>query len=112
MATDPDSILSVTTTVGADEDARRLAGAALERRLAACVQVDRIESHYRWDGALQAAAEWRLTFKTTAARLPALRELLRQEHPYDLPQLTWHACDASPGYAAWVRQEVAGLTDD
>ena len=101
-------VLGVLTTVGNEGDARRLATAAVERRLAACVQVERIESHYRWDGAVQAEAEWRLAFKTSAAALDALLGWLRSEHPYELPQLLWQAWDASPEYAAWVRAETAG----
>lgn len=99
-------VLSLTTTVGADEDARRLAAALLEQRLAACVQIDRLESHYRWDGALNAEPEIRLTIKSAPARLPALQAFLADHHPYRLPQMLWQVMEASPAYAAWVRQEV------
>lgn len=46
-------LIAVTTTVASAEDARRLAQAVLEQRLAACAQVEAVVSHYRWDGALQ-----------------------------------------------------------
>lgn len=99
-------ILALTTTVGTEDDARRLARALLERRLAACVQLDRLESHYRWEGSACAEAEWRLTVKTLPERLDPLRTFLGAEHPYRLPQLVWQRLDASPEYAAWVRAEV------
>jgi periplasmic divalent cation tolerance protein len=102
------TVYSVLTTVGDEAQARRLAGAAVERRLAACAQVERIESHYRWDGALHAEPEWRLVFKTSAGALDGLLAWLRGAHPYELPQLLWQAWDASPGYAAWVRAETCG----
>jgi hypothetical protein len=38
---------AVTTTVASAEDAQRLAQAVLEHRLAACVQVEAVVSHYR-----------------------------------------------------------------
>ncbi|MCA9152655.1 MAG: divalent cation tolerance protein CutA, partial [Planctomycetales bacterium] len=45
----PSTIMLVMTTVGALEDAQRVGRAAIERRVAACVQVNEIQSIYRWD---------------------------------------------------------------
>ncbi|MCD6078155.1 MAG: periplasmic divalent cation tolerance protein-like protein [Ramlibacter sp.] len=46
-------ILSVTTTVGSRRDADALARVIVERRLAACVQVEEgLQSFYRWEGQL------------------------------------------------------------
>ena len=53
-----------TSWAGIHRDARRLAQAVVQARLAACVQVQSITSHYHWQGALQEAAEWRLACKT------------------------------------------------
>jgi uncharacterized protein involved in tolerance to divalent cations len=59
-----ETLSAVTTTVGTAEDARRLAQAVLVQRLAACVQIEAITSHYRWEGALHEDGEWRLVCKT------------------------------------------------
>ena len=99
---------AVTTTVATDADARRLAQAVLAQHLAACVQVEPITSHYRWQGMLHEEGEWRLLCKTTAAAVPALLALLREQHPYDLPQLVVQRLHASPDYADWVEQEAQG----
>jgi periplasmic divalent cation tolerance protein len=101
-------ILSLATTVATLDDARRLARALLDQRLAACVQIDPgVESRYRWEGALCAEPEVRLTVKSLPDRLPALQDFFGREHPYQLPQLLWHVDESSPAYAAWVRQEVS-----
>lgn len=97
---------AVSTTVATADDARRLARAVLARRLAACVQVEPIISHYRWQGALHEEGEQRLVCKTTAAAVPALLALLREEHPYELPQLVVQPLQATKDYADWVRQET------
>ncbi len=100
-------ILSVTTTVGTQADAARLAEGLVLERLAACVQVEAaVVSHYRWRGALAADPEFRLSAKTLPAQLPALRQWLIDHHPYELPQLTWAAVQADPAYAAWVASEL------
>lgn len=97
---------AVSTTVATADDARRLARAVLARRLAACVQVEPITSHYRWQGALHEEGEQRLVCKTTAAAVPALLALLREEHPYELPQFVVQPLQATKDYADWVRQET------
>ncbi len=100
-------ILSLTTTVGSADDARRLAQALIERRLAACVQLEEgVQSHYRWQGRTCAEPEARLTVKTLPSQLPALQAFFAEHHPFELPQLLWQTMQASPAYAAWVKQEV------
>jgi periplasmic divalent cation tolerance protein len=100
-------LLAVCTTVGQPEDARRIATAAIERALAACVHIDAIESVYRWQGALQHESEQRLMSKTTEAAAPALRALILEMHPYELPApYTLEVSEASPACAEWVAQQT------
>ena len=102
----PAQVLSLTTTVASEDDGRRLARALVDARLAACVQLDRLESHYRWQGTVHAEPEVRLTVKSVPERLAALQDFLAQQHPYELPQVLWQVLEASPAYADWVRAEV------
>ena len=102
----PPELSLVTTTVATPADARRLAQAVLQARLAACVQVQAITSHYRWQGALHQEPEQRLDCKTTAQAVPALLALLRAQHPYDLPELLVQPLQASADYTQWVAQEL------
>ncbi|MGX5661733.1 divalent-cation tolerance protein CutA [Diaphorobacter nitroreducens] len=99
-------IAVVTTTVGGDAAAHRLASGAVQARLAACVQVEAITSHYVWQRVQQAEAEWRLVCKTLLSAAPALREWLRAQHPYEVPQLLTHAVHAEQDYVLWVAQQV------
>ena len=99
-------VCMVTTTVASEADARRLAQAVLQARLAACVQVEPITSHFRWEGALQEDREVRLACKTTPDAVPALLALLRAQHPYTLPQLVVQPLQASADYEQWVRSQV------
>lgn len=100
-------LLAVFTTVATQEQADALARAAVEARLAACVQAEAIRSSYRWQGAVACEPEVRLLFKTTRGRHAALAAWLRERHPYALPALfALPVVDASPDYAAWVRAAV------
>jgi periplasmic divalent cation tolerance protein len=100
-------LLAVCTTVGQADEARRIATAAVEQGLAACVHIDAIESVYRWQGRLQHDTEQRLMLKTTEAAAPALRALVLQMHPYELPALySFEVAEASADYANWVMEQT------
>ncbi len=93
------------------ETAERVAGAAVEAGLAACVNVlAPMRSTYRWDGAVERAGETPALFKTTAARVAALRRLIVAGHPYDTPAVLALPIDEAAshgGFLDWVRQETA-----
>ena len=56
--------LLVVTTLATREQALALGREMVERRLAACAQVSAIDSVYRWNGAVEQDAEFRLLLKT------------------------------------------------
>ena len=98
----------VLTTVGAEFDARALAHALVEARLAACVNiVPAIHSVYRWEGRVTADDEQLLVIKTADARVDALRAELFRLHPYEVPEFMVLAVDAiSDAYGAWLMGAV------
>lgn len=102
-------ILLVSTTVAERADADRLAQLLVEQRLAACAQIERIESSvYRWQGEVQAAPEWRVVFKTTEAHYAALEAALLDAHPYELPAVVAVPTHTvSVAFAEWVKGELA-----
>lgn len=103
----PRTIASLTTTVPSEDEAQALARGLVEARLAACVQVEPgLQSHYRWQGQVQAAAEVRLTVKTLPQARAAVETFVARYHPYELPQLLWQTLEASPAYADWVHEQV------
>jgi periplasmic divalent cation tolerance protein len=108
MPEDNPAIWTVTTTVGSQADALALARAIVQARLAACVQVEGgLTSVYRWEGRLCEDAEVRLTIKTLHSQLPALQELLRNHHPYSVPQFVATPAQTSAAYGEWVRAELS-----
>jgi periplasmic divalent cation tolerance protein len=98
----------ITTSVAARDEAHRIAGALIEERLAACVQVSPIESHYRWDGAVEQASELLLTIKTSAARAAAAEARILALHSYAVPELlVTPVIGGSAAYLDWIAAQVA-----
>ncbi|MFI6445173.1 divalent-cation tolerance protein CutA [Kitasatospora sp. NPDC050543] len=101
--------LAVLTTTDSAVAAAVLARSAVSARLAACAQVDGpVTSTYWWQGAVETAEEWRITFKTTAERYPALEAHVKAAHSYDTPELVATPITAgSAEYLAWLSAAVA-----
>jgi periplasmic divalent cation tolerance protein len=102
-----EEIRVVLTTVPDAAAGERLARALVEERLAACVNlVPGVRSIYRWQGAVEDAAELLLVAKTRADRCRALAARIQALHPYELPEvLELAASGGSPAYLDWVRRE-------
>ena len=98
----------VMTATGTRDDAKAIARAALQARMAACVQiVGPIESLYWWEGELEAAEEWLCLLKTSADRVDGLCETIRAHHRYDTPEITvTPIVGGSPAYLAWIEAET------
>jgi periplasmic divalent cation tolerance protein len=102
------SYYQVLTTLASREDAAALARVVLERRAAACVQVlGPIESHYWWQGEIQTEQEWLCQIKTAAEVLDRLMALVKERHPYDVPEITaTPIARGSEEYLRWVGAET------
>ncbi|MGB6006623.1 divalent-cation tolerance protein CutA [Castellaniella sp.] len=89
--------------------AKRIAHVLVEEALVACAQVGgAMTSMYLWQGHLEGCEEIPLSFKTTAAALPALHRRLCELHPYEIPEfLVLGAAAGSVAYLDWVARSVA-----
>ncbi|HJX83037.1 MAG TPA: divalent-cation tolerance protein CutA [Candidatus Angelobacter sp.] len=98
----------ILTTAGSQEEARKIAHALVERKLAACVNiVPQVESVYRWQGKVENAAEWLLIIKTSAAAFERVRDVVRELHSYELPEcIMLEIAGGSPEYLAWIGENV------
>lgn len=99
--------IQIITTTPTRDLAEQIAAALVEKRLAACVQIDGpIASTYRWQGTVERDQEWRIAAKTVEARFEQVEALIRQMHPYDVPEiLAMPVVRASSGYLEWLQKE-------
>ncbi|MFA5907262.1 MAG: divalent-cation tolerance protein CutA [Vicinamibacterales bacterium] len=102
-------LVLVWTTWPADGDADGFARTLVDERLAACVSVlPPMRSTYRWQGAVETAAERQVLIKTRAANLAALEKRVRELHPYEVPEFLVLNIDAgSPAYLSWLNDSLA-----
>jgi len=98
----------VLTTTESMIQARRIADALIEHKLAAGVNiVPHVQSIYRWKGKAEEAEEWLLWIKTTSEAFERVRDLIRELHSYELPEcLCLTVEDGSPDYLRWIEDSV------
>jgi periplasmic divalent cation tolerance protein len=103
-----DSIYLIITTVSKEEDAKRLADLAIEKNMAACVQIQaECTSIYRWQGQIETATEYPVHFKTNEANKQPLMSLIKQNHPYDVPEIICFKVDeVESDYAEWLNEQL------
>ena len=101
-------ILLVVTNMPSRESAETLARSLVEQRLAACVNIlPPCRSVYRWKGSIESADEVPVMIKTSEARDPALQAAIREQHPYELPEIVAvPLTHGLPEYLAWVFAET------
>ena len=88
------------------ETAEKISRRLVSERLAACVNiVPGVASIYEWQGKIEQTDEVLLIIKTVAERFIALSRLVKDMHPYELPELiAVSITDGLPEYLDWIQQ--------
>jgi periplasmic divalent cation tolerance protein len=97
----------VLVTCGSAAEARRIARAVVEQRLAACVNIlpGTITSIYRWKGKVETARERLLLVKTSRKRLAKLQAAVERLHSYEVPEfIALPIAAGSRPYLAWMKE--------
>ena len=99
----------ILVTCGTLAEAREIARAVVEAKIAACVNVmsNPVESIYRWKGKVEVSREYLVLIKSTARQLPELQRKVRGMHSYDVPEfLVLPVVSGSREYLRWLVESV------
>ena len=86
--------------------AETIARAIVKSRCAACAQVTaEVTSVYWWKGSMEEAQERLIILKTEASFISTIRKILKELHPYEVPELIFFPVTAgSPDYLGWLSE--------
>lgn len=109
MAIDPTNPCIVLVTAPDEVVAKKLSRSILDKKLAACVNViPGLHSMFWWQGKIDKQPEVLLIIKTLQDKLSALIAAVKQEHPYDTPEIiALPIIGGSEDYLQWLRESVA-----
>jgi len=101
--------IQVVTTTESKYDAKRIASALIENKLAACVQVvGPILSVYRWKGDIEKVQEWQCVIKSRQDLFNKIDKAIQAVHSYKTPEIIATVIsDGSEDYLKWLDEELA-----
>lgn len=107
----------VFCTVPSEEVAEKIAKIVVEKRVGACVNIiKQIRSIYFWQGKVEDDSELLLIIKTSSQAFQELKETIRQNHPYKVPEIiAIPIIEGSESYLEWIEevtQKKGGTTQE
>ncbi len=91
------------------EKAESLSKVILEKRLCACVNIlGEVASYFWWEGKIDTASESLLLIKTKSEFFNKLKEVIKKNHPYQVPEIIAFNIDKiNQEYLDWVNKETS-----
>ncbi len=104
----------VLTTCGSADEAKRIARALVESRLAACVAMTpKTQTVYHWDGAIEESEEWALTIKSRRDLFATLSAEVVRLHSYKTPELlAIPIAEGGAAYLQWMDGELGPAVEE
>ncbi len=77
----------IQTTCNFKKEAKEIAKILIEEKLAACVQISKVNSIYTWEDQLCEDKEYLLSIKTKKENYKRIQRKIKENHSYDLPEI-------------------------
>jgi len=77
----------IQTTCASQKEAKKIAKILIEKKLAACVQITKIQSVYMWKEKLCRDKERLLFIKSKRKHFKKIENEIKKNHSYDLPEI-------------------------
>ena len=99
------ALMIATTTFDDRDKALEVSRLLVDAGLAVCCQAgEKMDSFYRWEGAVKQSCEVRVTFKVLGDRFDLFCGELKLNHPYDVPELVaWPGAHVDKAYLDWAK---------
>ncbi|MBL3285035.1 Divalent-cation tolerance protein CutA [Rickettsiales endosymbiont of Paramecium tredecaurelia] len=97
----------IITTTNDIRVAENMARKLLSEHLAACVEIQAIDSHFLWHNQIEYLKEYKLTIKSKSDKYKLVEYLLRAMHNYDIPEvIKLDIEDGTKEYFDWIEQTM------
>ncbi len=101
------SVVVLVTAKNLDE-ARKIAGHLLAKKLIACANiVNGVESHFWWEGKIDKSAEVLLLLKSQQSLFPKIVKAVKDAHSYSVPEIiALPIILGDKNYLDWIKKET------
>ncbi|PHO09106.1 divalent-cation tolerance protein CutA [Malaciobacter canalis] len=95
----------VQTTTNSIKEAKKISKILLEKKLAACIQVSKIDSFYVWKDDFCEDEEFLISIKTKKENFEKIERKIKELHSYDVPEIISFKIDnLSKEYKKFISQ--------
>ncbi|AXH08635.1 divalent-cation tolerance protein CutA [Malaciobacter halophilus] len=95
----------VQTTTNSIKEAKKISKILLEKKLAACIQVSKIDSFYVWKDDFCEDEEFLISIKTKKENFEKIERKIKELHSYDVPEIISFKIDSlSKEYKSFLSQ--------
>jgi periplasmic divalent cation tolerance protein len=101
-------MIVIFTTYPSEKEAKDAAKMLVEKKLAACVSMVKIEnSFYRWKGKVEQESEYLLLIKTKELFYPRVEIFIKANHPNKVPELFYLKIKGGDkNYLEWIKRNT------
>ena len=95
----------VMTTYSDEEVGKKIIDALLEQKLAACIQVQEVNSFFFWKGEVNKEKEFLLLIKTKHSLYANVEKCIKENHSYEVPEIIeLPVINGSQAYCNWIEE--------
>ena len=99
--------LLICTTFPNLRSAKKLVGGLVKAKIAACGNIFKISSIYRWQGKIEQSTEYGVFIKTKRTKYRAVERYIKENHPYQVPEIIgWDIEKGLDAYLDWIDTET------
>lgn len=80
-------MIIIQTTTNKKKEAKHISSILIKKNLAACIQISKVKSLYMWKNKIENEKEFLLTIKTKKCHFKEIRNIIKNIHSYDLPEI-------------------------
>jgi periplasmic divalent cation tolerance protein len=106
------AFVTVYTTFPDLKTAKSVVNGLVKKRIAACGNIFRIYSIYRWRGKIEKSPEYGALIKTRKNNYRTLERYLKKNHPYKVPEIiAWNIEQGQKDYLSWITEATKLFRD-
>ncbi|MDY0327168.1 MAG: divalent-cation tolerance protein CutA [Arcobacteraceae bacterium] len=97
----------IQTTYDKKKIAQKVATMLLAKKLAACIQINKIKSIYSYEDKVNKSNEYIIGIKTKKSKYDEIQSFLKATHSYNLPEIIClDITNGSDEYFRWIEENV------
>ena len=97
----------IYTTCQNTEEAQKLGGLIISKKIAACVDFWPISSCFNWEGSMKCVTQAMLLITTFESKLDAVNQIISENHTYSVPLIAGvDVRRINHPYKEWMMEEI------